>query len=181
MWDWRSRQRGAFRPPCAPAWRTTAPPSRPKSRTLNSPRRAKQQATTGDPAATKAADATHDEARKNAPAADHEDEYLRTIGACLPLTRRGNVPRNTDLPVGSRALPLSAAGALFAVYWLMRLDIESIPASRGLDGQRGFVFGVGPDWQPPSAELVDGLQQQKADSLPPEVGEAAALLEACSL
>ena len=56
-----------------------APPSRPKSRTLNSPRRAKQQATTGDPAATKAADATHDEARKNAPAADHEDEYLRTM------------------------------------------------------------------------------------------------------
>ena len=33
-------------------------------------------------------------------------------------------------------------GALFAVYWLMRLQLPGVPNSETLDGQRGFCFGV---------------------------------------
>jgi len=40
-------------------------------------------------------------------------------------------------------------GALFGVYWLMRLDLPSVTDSDGLDGQQGFCFGVDPDsWVP---------------------------------
>jgi len=41
-------------------------------------------------------------------------------------------------------------GALFAVYWLSRLELpDAVPGSAGLDGQRGFCYGVLEDtWQP---------------------------------
>ena len=47
-------------------------------------------------------------------------------------------------------------GAFFAIYWLMRLDLPTVEGSQGLDGQRGFCFGVGADWEAPSElDLVD--------------------------
>jgi len=33
-------------------------------------------------------------------------------------------------------------GALFCVYWLVRMDIPGVPGSEGLDGKLGFCFGV---------------------------------------
>ena len=45
-------------------------------------------------------------------------------------------------------------GALFAVYWLFRLALPGVEGSEELDGQRGFCFGVGADWKPPSAAVV---------------------------
>ena len=62
-------------------------------------------------------------------------------------------------------------GALFAVYWLMRLDLPGpqtvLPPSRseskldgqlggtGLDGQLGFTFGVDEHWRPPTANMIE--------------------------
>ena len=58
-------------------------------------------------------------------------------------------------------------GALFAVYWLARLELpQRVAGSLGLDGQRGFTFGVDEEtWQPLDPELsVDdpnGLMKKK--------------------
>lgn len=39
--------------------------------------------------------------------------------------------------------------ALFGVYWLMRLDLPHVSGTEGLDGRRGFCFGVEIDsWVP---------------------------------
>ena len=54
-------------------------------------------------------------------------------------------------------------GALFAVYWLVRLDLPSVSGSNGLDGQRGFSFGVDDMWRPPSVD--DVAQGLKAEGL----------------
>ncbi len=46
-------------------------------------------------------------------------------------------------------------GALFNVYWLMRLALPSVPGSLALDGQLGFCFGVqSGSWAPPPPEWV---------------------------
>ena len=53
---------------------------------------------------------------------------------------------------------LRTIGALFAVYWLMRLDLPlEDAASSGYDGQRGFCFGVDSEWSPPSQECVKAI------------------------
>ena len=63
-------------------------------------------------------------------------------------------------------------GALFAVYWLVRLDLPGAdPESRGLDGQRGWTFGSvdAASWAPPTEASVralrEGLTQLKARSV----------------
>ena len=39
-------------------------------------------------------------------------------------------------------------GALFCVYWLMRLELDEVQGSAGLGGQSGFCFGVNEDtWE----------------------------------
>eukprot|EP00966_Prymnesium_polylepis_P082296 1905816-Prymnesium_polylepis.1 len=58
-------------------------------------------------------------------------------------------------------------GALFAVYWLMRLDLggeESASSKRSTDGQRGFCFGVDEYWEPPIPQQVERLKG--AEGLP---------------
>ena len=37
---------------------------------------------------------------------------------------------------------IGSAGALFAVYWLMRLELAEVHGSLGLDGQKAFCLGV---------------------------------------
>jgi hypothetical protein len=53
-------------------------------------------------------------------------------------------------------------GALFAVYWLCRLNLPSVPGSESLDGQLGFCFGAAgagasEDWAPPPLEVVETI------------------------
>ena len=52
-------------------------------------------------------------------------------------------------------------GALFSVYWLMRLDLPHIHASSGLDGKRGWTFGAvdATTWVPPSEASVSALRR----------------------
>lgn len=60
---------------------------------------------------------------------------------------------------------LRTIGALFAVYWLMRLDLPGEdPDSKGLDGQRGFCFGVDEAWQTASEDLVGNSAGNLVDS-----------------
>ena len=55
---------------------------------------------------------------------------------------------------------LRTVGALYAVYWLMRLELPHVAGSNTLDGQRGFCFGVNAKWKPPSAlELERGERE----------------------
>ena len=58
-------------------------------------------------------------------------------------------------------------GALFAVYWLLRIDLPNVAGSSGLDGQRGFSFGVDSQWAPPSAEDVVGSLDEHTDGQGP--------------
>ena len=50
---------------------------------------------------------------------------------------------------------LRTLGAMFAVYWLLRLDLPAKMGSTASDGQRGFCFGVDESWQPPKPDMVD--------------------------
>ena len=53
---------------------------------------------------------------------------------------------------------LRTLGALTAVFWLSRLDLEGVVGSDGLDGQRGFCFGVEESsWRPPSRAMLQRL------------------------
>ena len=47
-----------------------------------------------------------------------------------------------------RMLTHQTFGALFCVYWLMRLELDEVDGSQGLGGQSGFCFGVDEDtWE----------------------------------
>lgn len=57
-------------------------------------------------------------------------------------------------------------GALFSVYWLMRLSLPSVGGSALLDGQRGFAFGVNAEWCPPSEQdVLQALSLVQDDAL----------------
>jgi len=58
-------------------------------------------------------------------------------------------------------------GALFAVYWLLRLELPSVHGSDKLDGQRGWCFGAtDPDkWSPPTAVTVRRLNKVVQDGV----------------
>jgi len=66
-------------------------------------------------------------------------------------------------------------GALFSLYWLYRLDLQSVPGSAGFDGQRGFCFGVDDTWSPPSVHVVSELLSMHAKGAS-EPGHASARL-----
>ena len=52
---------------------------------------------------------------------------------------------------------------MFAVFWLYRLQLDGVPGSEALDGQRGFCFGVDcEDWRPYAD--ADELQAKGRDS-----------------
>ena len=53
-------------------------------------------------------------------------------------------------------------GALFAVYWLARLELPEVRGSAGMDGQRGFCFGVDGRWAPPSDAEVQAISRKLA-------------------
>ena len=55
---------------------------------------------------------------------------------------------------------LRTLGALYAVYWLCRLDLPTVAGSAGLDGQRGFCFGVDQQWRPPSEYTIAAARRQ---------------------
>ena len=55
---------------------------------------------------------------------------------------------------------LRTLGALYAVYWLCRLDLPTVAGSAGLDGQRGFSFGVDQQWRPPSEYTIAAARRQ---------------------
>jgi hypothetical protein len=78
---------------------------------------------------------------------------MSSIGSGTAATSSG---RTTD------AEYLRTVGALCAVYWLCRLDLPSVPGSAGLDGQRGFCFGVDAAGVPPSADAVAALAASAA-------------------
>ena len=60
-------------------------------------------------------------------------------------------------------------GALFCVYWLMRLELDEVDGSEGLGGQSGFCFGVNEDtWE------ATPLRLPKQASRPPESTGAVA-------
>jgi hypothetical protein len=68
-------------------------------------------------------------------------------------------PNNAPATMSNRTPEVEyqrTVGALFNVYWLMRLALPSVPGSDGLDGQRGFCFGVLEEsWRPPSLQWVE--------------------------
>ena len=59
-------------------------------------------------------------------------------------------------------------GALFAVYWLARLDLPEVHGSSGMDGQRGFCFGVDQKWAPPTDAEVQAIARKLSGQLVPE-------------
>lgn len=52
---------------------------------------------------------------------------------------------------------------MFAVFWLYRLQLDGVPGSEALDGQRGFCFGVNCENWRPYAD-ADELQAKGRDS-----------------
>eukprot|EP00964_Phaeocystis_antarctica_P115581 scaffold79527_cov54-Phaeocystis_antarctica.AAC.3 len=74
-------------------------------------------------------------------------------------------------------------GALFAVYWLARLDLPEVHGSSGMDGQRGFCFGVDQQWAPPTDAEVQAIARKLSHVLMPETlaqKQATSLLPYCS-
>ena len=63
-------------------------------------------------------------------------------------------------------------GALFAVYWFARIDVDR-SGEQPLVGQHGLCFGVDDDWQLPTAEALEQLAQ----SGDPQMAKRAALLD----
>ena len=89
-----------------------------------------------------------------------EDEYKR---ARAPMTQRS--PRTVLTRTAARphllVWPSRSAGtigAAFAVYWLMRV---------GIDGERGFCFGVDEAWKPNLAPLGHPLPEGNFFSMSP--------------
>eukprot|EP00966_Prymnesium_polylepis_P038285 888148-Prymnesium_polylepis.1 len=121
-------------------------------------------------------------------------DFHNDMVACFPELRLYMATNDGQLPKAGKATGTTAGGAatssgrtsneeylrtigaLFAVYWLMRLELDSVPGSAGLDGQRGFVFGVNLNWKPPSAAAVASLEQMKEGSLPKEMEKQLSFL-----
>jgi len=59
-------------------------------------------------------------------------------------------------------------GALFAVYWLSRLELPEVHGSSGMDGQRGFCFGVDQQWSAPTEAEVQAIARKLSGQLVPE-------------
>ena len=57
-------------------------------------------------------------------------------------------------------------GALFCVYWLMRLELDEVDGSQGLGGQSGFCFGV-------DAVTWESTPLPLHEEQPPEAGAVA--------
>jgi len=82
------------------------------------------------------------------PDSDLEVQRLRKHLDILTCASTGPEKSSTSGNSGSDEYKRTIC-ALFGVYWLMRLDLPSVPGSECLDGQRGFCFGVDPEsWIP---------------------------------
>ena len=66
---------------------------------------------------------------------------------------------------------LRTVGALFAVYWLSRLELPTVHGSEGLDGQRGFCFGVDAEWRPPSERDIERIERMDVPVAPPTASD----------
>eukprot|EP00964_Phaeocystis_antarctica_P138624 scaffold103273_cov69-Phaeocystis_antarctica.AAC.1 len=79
------------------------------------------------------------------PAADTVEAsaaILKNKGACIAAAIKGRGDRDSTSGRTGHVEYCRTFGALFCIYWLMRLKLDAIEDSEGLDGQCGFCLGV---------------------------------------
>ena len=96
-------------------------------------------------------------------------EKEELVGLSRHLVQHGTPPHGMALGtslVGGARTGLEeynrTIGALFAVYWLSRLELPAVKGSAGLDGQRGFCFGVdAASWRPLEPEKAEEAEKRR--------------------
>ena len=103
-------------------------------------------------------------------------EFFRGCRECLPELNLYMSPQTSEGVRSADAEYRRTVGALFALYWLARLDLPGVTTPfDGADGQRGFCFGVCEEtvdeasghvtvWAPPSEAAAAQLSAAHAET-----------------